>query len=179
MALLEILRFPDPRLRNKALPVEKFDDELKRIVSDMLETMYHAPGIGLAATQVNIAQRIVVIDLSEEKDQPLALINPEILELEGVEEMEEGCLSVPDTYEKVQRADKVRMRALDREGEAFEMAAEGLMAVCIQHEIDHLDGKLFVDYLSEMKRKRIRKRLEKEYKQAASMPPPSHGETVI
>jgi peptide deformylase len=168
MAILEILHFPDPRLRNIAQPVQSVDDGVRQLLDDMLETMYEAPGIGLAATQVNIDKRIVVIDVSEEKDQPLCLINPEILELEGVEEMEEGCLSVPDVYEMVQRADRVRLRSLDRSGQPFEMQADGLLAVCIQHEIDHLDGKLFVDYLSQLKRTRIRKKLEKEQRQASS-----------
>jgi peptide deformylase len=168
MAILEILHFPDPRLRNIAQPVQSVDDGVRQLLDDMLETMYEAPGIGLAATQVNIDKRIVVIDVSEEKDQPLCLINPEVLELEGVEEMEEGCLSVPDVYEMVQRADRVRLRALDRSGQPFEMQADGLLAVCIQHEIDHLDGKLFVDYLSQLKRTRIRKKLEKEQRQASS-----------
>ncbi|OOZ41254.1 peptide deformylase [Solemya pervernicosa gill symbiont] len=180
MAKLEILRFPDPRLRNKAKPLTEVDDGVRQIVADMFETMYEAPGIGLAATQVNIDKRIVVIDVSEDKDNPLVLINPEILELEGVEEMEEGCLSVPGTYELVQRAERVKMRALDREGESYELSAEGLLAVCIQHEIDHLDGKLFVDYLSQMKRQRIRKRLEKERKQAgSSAQSPADGEKAI
>ena len=168
MAILEILHFPDPRLRNIAQPVQSVDDGVRQLLDDMLETMYEAPGIGLAATQVNIDKRIVVIDVSEEKDQPLCLVNPEILELEGVEEMEEGCLSVPDVYEMVQRADRVRLRALDRSGQPFEMQADGLLAVCIQHEIDHLDGKLFVDYLSQLKRTRIRKKLEKEQRQTSS-----------
>jgi peptide deformylase len=127
----------------------------------MFETMYAAPGIGLAATQVNVSQRVVVIDISEDKKQPLCLINPELLDLQGVEEMDEGCLSVPGVYETVQRAEKVRVRALDRDGSAFELEADGLLAVCLQHEIDHLDGKLFVDYLSQLKRTRIRKKLEK------------------
>ena len=168
MALLEILHFPDPRLRNIAQPVQTVDDGIRQLLDDMLDTMYAAPGIGLAATQLNIDKRVVVIDVSEEKDQPLCLINPEILELEGVEEMEEGCLSVPGVYEMVQRADQVRLRALDRNGQSFEMQAGGLVAVCIQHEIDHLDGKLFVDYLSQLKRTRIRKKLEKEQRQSAA-----------
>ena len=168
MALLEILRFPDPRLRNIAQPVQTVDDDIRQLLDDMLDTMYAAPGIGLAATQLNIDKRVVVIDVSEEKDQPLCLINPEILGLEGVEEMEEGCLSVPGVYEMVQRADQVRLRALDRNGQSFEMQAGGLVAVCIQHEIDHLDGKLFVDYLSQLKRTRIRKKLEKEQRQSAA-----------
>ena len=162
MALLQILHFPDPRLRLKAEPVETVDDEIRRIVDDMFETMYAAPGIGLAATQVNIQKRIIVIDVSEDKDQPLCLINPEILERDGEEEMEEGCLSVPGFYEKVQRARHVKVRALDRDGQPFEIEDDGLLAVCIQHEIDHLDGKLFVDYLSGLKRERIRKKLEKQ-----------------
>lgn len=165
MAILDILHFPDPRLRNKARPVEHVDDALRRLVRDMFETMYQAPGIGLAAVQINDPRRVVVIDISEQHDQPLCLINPEILERDGVEEMDEGCLSVPGIYEKVQRADRVRVRALDQQGEPFELEAEGLLAVCIQHEIDHLEGKLFVDYLSKLKRQRIRKKLEKESRQ--------------
>lgn len=173
MAILEILHFPDPRLRNVAQPVETVGDDTRQFLDDMLDTMYAAPGIGLAATQVNDPRRIVVIDVSEAKDQPLCLINPEILELDGVEEMEEGCLSVPGFFEKVKRADRVRVRALDRNGEAFEIQVEGLLAVCIQHEIDHLDGKLFVDYLSQLKRTRIRNKLEKEQRQNA---PAASGE---
>jgi peptide deformylase len=167
MTTLNILHFPDPRLRNVARPVKQVDDAIRKLADDMLETMYAAPGIGLAATQVNVDKRVVVIDVSEDKGQPLYLINPEILELEGVEEMEEGCLSVPGVYEQVQRADQVRIRALDLDGQPFEMQASGLLAVCIQHEIDHLDGKLFVDYLSQLKRTRIRKKLEKEQRQSA------------
>ena len=168
MALLDILQFPDPRLRNIAQPVQTVDDDIRQLLDDMLDTMYAAPGIGLAATQLNIDKRVVVIDVSEENDQPLCLINPEILGLEGVEEMEEGCLSVPGVYEMVQRADQVRLRALDRNGQSFEMQTGGLLAVCIQHEIDHLDGKLFVDYLSQLKRTRIRKKLEKEQRQTTA-----------
>jgi peptide deformylase len=168
MALLEILHFPDPRLRNLARPVAEVDDALRQLVDDMFETMYAAPGIGLAATQVNVAKRIVVIDISEDKTQPLCLINPEIIEKHGVEEMEEGCLSVPGVYDVVQRAERIRVRALDREGQVFETETDGLLAVCIQHEIDHLDGKLFVDYLSQLKRTRIRKKLEKEQRQSAA-----------
>ena len=164
MAILNILHYPDPRLRTVAQPVSRVDDTVRQLLDDMLETMYAAPGIGLAATQVNVDRRIVVIDISEERDQPLYLINPEITQLEGVEEMEEGCLSVPGVFETVQRADRVKMRALDRDGEPFELQADGLLAVCIQHEIDHLDGKLFVDYLSQLKQKRLRKKLEKEEK---------------
>ncbi|MET0118066.1 MAG: peptide deformylase [Sedimenticola sp.] len=162
MAILEILHFPDPRLRTKAKPVNTVDDVVRKLVDDMFETMYKAPGIGLAATQVDVHKRIVVIDLSEERDQPLCLINPEIIAKEGVEEMEEGCLSVPDISEKVSRADRVKVSALDRDGNPFELEADGLLAVCIQHELDHLDGKLFIDYLSGLKRQRIRKKLEKE-----------------
>jgi peptide deformylase len=165
MAQLQILEFPDPRLRLRAQPVTQVDTALRTLIDDMFETMYAAPGIGLAATQVNVAKRVLVIDLSENHDQPLALINPEVLERSGVEETEEGCLSVPGYFDKVTRAEKVRVRALDRNGKQIEFEAEGLLAVCIQHEIDHLDGKLFVDYLSELKRTRIRKKLEKERKE--------------
>lgn len=161
MAKLEILHYPDPRLRNKARPVEQVDDKISKVVDDMLETMYAAPGIGLAATQVNVAKQIVVIDLSENKDQPLCLINPQILLAAGEEETEEGCLSVPGVYEAVKRAESIEIRALNRQGEPFEMKAEGMLAVCIQHELDHLEGKLFVDYLSQLKKQRIKKKLEK------------------
>lgn len=164
MALLPILEFPDPRLRTRAQPVEAVDASLRKLIDDMFETMYAAPGIGLAATQVNVHKRVIVIDVSETRDQPLVLINPEILERQGLEEMEEGCLSVPGIYDKVTRAERVRVRTLDRDGKAQEFDADGLLAVCIQHEIDHLDGKLFVDYLSDLKRTRIRKKLEKERK---------------
>src|SRR5690625_4458482 len=165
MAILDILHFPDPRLRIKARPVDVFDADLQRLVDDMFETMYDAPGIGLAATQVNVHKRVIVIDVSEEKDQPLVLINPEILADRGLEEMQEGCLSVPDYFDNVQRSDWVRVRAQDQHGETFELETDGLLAVCIQHEIDHLNGKLFVDYLSELKRNRVRKRLEKQAQQ--------------
>ena len=162
MALLDILHFPDPRLRTRAKAVEQVDDGLRQLVDDMFETMYQAPGIGLAATQVNVHKRVIVIDVSREQDEPQVFINPEIIGKDGVEEMDEGCLSVPGIYETVQRAERIRVRALDRQGEAFELDADGLLAVCIQHEIDHLDGKLFVDYLSQLKRQRIRKKLEKQ-----------------
>ena len=162
MAILDILHFPDPRLRTKAQPVEKVDDDLRKLIDDMFDTMYDAPGIGLAATQVNVHKRIVVIDISEEHDDPLCLINPEIIARDGEEEMDEGCLSVPGVYEKVVRADHIRIRTLTREGDTIEFDAEGLLAVCIQHELDHLDGKLFIDYLSNLKRQRIRKKLENE-----------------
>lgn len=164
MALLPILEFPDPRLRTRAQPVAEVDAALRKLIDDMFETMYAAPGIGLAATQVNVHKRLLVIDISESRKEPLALVNPEILEREGVEETEEGCLSVPGIYDKVTRAEKIRVRALNRDGKQIEFDAEGLLAVCIQHEIDHLDGKLFVDYLSDLKRTRIRKKLEKERK---------------
>jgi len=161
MAILEVLHFPDPRLRRTAESVTHFDEALSGFVDNMLETMYKAPGIGLAATQVNDLRRIIVIDISEKKDAPLCLVNPEITARAGAEQMEEGCLSVPGVYELVERAECVTVRARDRHGEAFELNAEGLLAVCIQHEIDHLDGKLFVDYLSRLKRERIRKKIEK------------------
>ena len=162
MARLNVLHYPDSRLRKLALPVETVDASIRNLVADMLETMYAAPGIGLAATQVNVQQRVVVMDLSEEKNQPRVFINPTVLEREGESEHEEGCLSVPGFYETVRRAEQVRVSALDLDGEPFELEAHGLLAVCIQHEIDHLDGKLFVDYLSTLKRDRIRKKLEKQ-----------------
>lgn len=168
MAKREILHFPDPRLREVARPVEVVDDEIRQLIDDMFETMYAAPGIGLASIQVNFPRRVIVIDISEDKSEPLVFINPEILSKEGEETMDEGCLSVPDTYESVTRAEKIRVKALDRDGNAFEMDADGLLAVCIQHEIDHLDGKLFVDYLSNLKRQRIRKKLEKQSRQAVA-----------
>lgn len=165
MAKLDILTFPDPRLRNRAKPVASVDTHVQRMVDDMFETMYAAPGIGLAAIQVNIPLRIVVIDVSDAKDAPLCLINPQILERRGEEQMDEGCLSVPGFYEPVTRAEWVRVQALDREGRSFELETDGLLAVCVQHEIDHLDGKLFVDYISALKRQRIRRKLEKEQRQ--------------
>jgi peptide deformylase len=168
MALLNILHYPDPRLRTKAKAVTEFDSHLKTLISDMFETMYEAPGIGLAATQVNVHIRLLVMDVSEEKNVPKVLINPEILVSEGDEEMDEGCLSVPGYYETVRRAEKVTVRAQDADGEFFELSADGLEAVCIQHEIDHLEGKLFVDYISRLKRDRIRKKLEKLKKQEIS-----------
>lgn len=174
MAIRDILHYPDPRLRNRAQPVERVDDDIRTLVDDLFETMYQAPGIGLAATQVNVPKRLLVIDVSEDKSQPLCLINPEILELSGQEKMDEGCLSVPGIFETVTRAERVKVRALNRDGESFEQEVDGLLAVCIQHEIDHLDGKLFVDYLSTLKRQRIRKRLEKEARQhKETQPEPS------
>jgi peptide deformylase len=168
MALLTILEFPDPRLRTKAVAITQVDDAVRRLIDDMVETMYAANGVGLAATQVNVHQRLVVIDVSEERNQPRAFINPQITAREGVEVTEEGCLSVPGTYEEVERAERVTVRALDRDGMEFTTEADGLLAVCIQHELDHLEGKLFVDYLSELKRIRIRKKLEKEHKERAN-----------
>jgi peptide deformylase len=168
MAKLTILEFPDPRLRKKAVPVDVVDDELRTLVDDMFETMYAAPGIGLAATQVDVHRRLLVADVSSDKSDPHVFINPEILEKDGVTVTEEGCLSVPGYYEEVKRADHIRVRYLDREGRECEGEFEGLLAVCIQHEIDHLDGKLFVDYLSEAKRSRIRKKLEKERRHQAA-----------
>jgi peptide deformylase len=162
MAQLRILEFPDPRLRKKAAPVEKVDDDLRTLIDDMFETMYAAPGIGLAATQVDVHQRLLVADVSAEKNDPRVLINPVILEKDGIAVSEEGCLSVPGFYEEVERAEHVRVRYLDRDGNEAESDFEGLLAVCVQHEMDHLEGKLFVDYLSETKRQRIRKRLDKE-----------------
>ena len=167
MAKLPILTFPNPRLRNKAQPVREVDAAVRRLVDDMFETMYAAPGIGLAAIQVDVPLRVVVIDISDKHDSPLCLINPEILERQGDEQMEEGCLSVPGFFETVSRAERVRVRALDRDGRPFEIETDGLLAVCIQHEIDHLDGKLFVDYISSLKRQRIRRRLEKEQRDPA------------
>ncbi|TCT23791.1 peptide deformylase [Thiobaca trueperi] len=175
MPKLDILTFPDPRLRNKALPVTQVDADIRRLVDDMLETMYAAPGIGLAAPQVNISRRVVVIDTSEHKDTPLCLINPNILSAEGREQMDEGCLSVPGFFETVTRAEWIRIEALDRDGNPFTLDADGLLAVCIQHEIDHLDGKLFVDHISMLKRQRIKHKLLKDQRQAASGNPPKRG----
>ncbi len=162
MAKLKILEFPDPKLRIKAQPVEAVDNALRSLIDDMFETMYDAPGIGLAATQVDVHRRLLVVDVSTEKDDPRVLINPEIVEKDGVEVTEEGCLSVPGYFEEVTRAEHVKVRYLDRDGNQQEEDFDGLLAVCVQHEIDHLDGRLFVDYLSEAKRQRIRKRLEKD-----------------
>jgi peptide deformylase len=161
MAVLSILHHPDPRLRKKAQPVTQFTSALQKTIDDMLETMYAAHGIGLAATQVNIQKQIIVIDVSEQRNQPLVLINPNILSTNGSQEHEEGCLSVPDYYDKVTRPDQVQISALNREGEAFKLEADALLAFCIQHEMDHLQGKLFVDYLSPMKQQRVRKKMDK------------------
>lgn len=165
MTILTILEFPDERLRKKALPIEAVDDAIRQSLDDMLETMYAAPGVGLAAPQVNLQQRMVVIDVTEEKNDPLCLINPEITAKEGQEESEEGCLSVPGIFENVERAAAITVRALNRHGESIEIQADGLLAVCIQHELDHLDGKLFVDYLSPLKRHMVRKKLQKAHRQ--------------
>ncbi|MBW7930648.1 MAG: peptide deformylase [Gammaproteobacteria bacterium] len=171
MALLKILEYPDPRLRTRARDVGQVDEGIRRLAADMLETMYAAPGIGLAATQVDVHLRLIVMDISEDHSQPLVLVNPEILDREDVETGEEGCLSVPGITETVQRARRIRVRALDVRGEALEFEADGLLAVCIQHEMDHLEGKLFVDYLSELKRQRIRKKLVKSARREAERVP--------
>jgi peptide deformylase len=168
MAIRTILEFPDQRLRTRASAVTQFDAELGRLIDDMFETMYAAPGIGLAASQVDVHERVLVIDISEGRTEPRVFINPEILSREGQEETEEGCLSVPGIFDEVVRASRIRLRFQDRTGTVSEKDYEGMLAVCIQHEMDHLEGKLFVDYLSDLKRQRIRKKLEKERKQRAS-----------
>ncbi|KPX46656.1 peptide deformylase [Pseudomonas syringae pv. tagetis] len=165
MAILNILEFPDSRLRTIAKPVTIVDEGIRQLVDDMFETMYEAPGIGLAATQVNVHKRVVVMDLSEDRSEPMVFINPEIEKLtDEMDQYQEGCLSVPGFYENVDRPQKVRVKALDRDGKPYELVAEGLLAICIQHECDHLNGKLFVDYLSNLKRDRIKKKLEKQHK---------------
>jgi peptide deformylase len=169
MAKLTILQFPDPRLRTVARPVAVVDARVRTLIADLFETMYAAPGIGLAATQCDVHERVIVVDVSDGGDAPLALVNPEILSRDGIERMDEGCLSVPGVFEEVERADRIVVKALDGDGKAFELEAQGLLAVCIQHEIDHLDGKLFVDYLSDLKRTRIRSKLEKEQRRAATV----------
>jgi peptide deformylase len=170
MALRTILEFPDPRLRNhaEALTAADFTPELSQLIDDMFETMYAAPGIGLAATQVDFHKRLLVIDVSKDRAEPLVFINPEILSREGVGTLEEGCLSVPGVFDEIVRAAKIRVRALDRNGQVFERDCDDILAVCVQHEMDHLDGKLFVDYLSDLKRERIRKKLEKDRKERAA-----------
>jgi peptide deformylase len=162
MALLPILRYPDPRLHTRAKPVGQVDADIRKLIADMAETMYEAPGIGLAATQVNVHQRVLVLDVSEDKSQLMAFVNPEILSREGEHVGEEGCLSVPGIYETVKRSERVRVRALDKDGKPFELTADGLLSVCIQHEIDHLDGKVFVEYLSRLKLGRIKAKLAKQ-----------------
>lgn len=168
MAVLEILEFPDPRLRTEARPVTEVDDNIRTLIDDMFETMYEAPGIGLAASQVDVHQRVIVIDVSEDHSDPLVFINPEIRVLDPeLGEYDEGCLSVPGFYETVNRPRQVEVTALDRNGERFTRVLDGLLAICLQHEIDHLNGKLFVDYLSPLKRQRIRKKLEKTQRRRA------------
>lgn len=167
MALLNILRYPDARLHKAAVPVTVFDDGLKRLVQDMAETMYAAPGIGLAATQVDVHKQVIVIDASERRDSLIVLVNPEIVEAIGISDIEEGCLSVPGIYELVERAERVKVRAYDQNGNALTLEAQGLLAVCIQHEMDHLQGKVFVEYLSQLKQQRIRARLAKQLRKSA------------
>jgi peptide deformylase len=167
MSLLTILEYPDPRLRNKAQPVAVFDAALQGLIEDLFETMYAAPGIGLAATQVNVHKQLLVLDVSEEKNAPLVLVNPKIVAREGSQIYQEGCLSVPNIYADVERADRISVEALDRDGQPLQLQADGLLAVCIQHEMDHLVGKLFVDYLSPLKRELVRRKLEKQRRAAA------------
>lgn len=176
MARLPILEYPDPRLRIRAEPVTKFDADLKQLVADLFETMYAAPGIGLAATQVNVHQRILVCDVGVEVKQPYCLINPEILRAQGKTNSEEGCLSVPEFYDYIDRAASVRVRAFDSDGKPFELDAEGMLAVCIQHEMDHLEGKVFVEKLSRLKQNRIRARLRKQERR---QPAPDAGRPVL
>jgi peptide deformylase len=167
MALLPILEFPDNRLRTVAKPVERVDDDLRRLIDDMFETMYAAPGVGLAATQIDYHRQLIVIDVSEDKDQPLVLINPRVVETEGSQTCQEGCLSVPTVFADVTRAERVVVEALDRHGELQRIDADGLLAVCIQHEMDHLAGKVFVDYLSPLKRQMVKSKLDKRRRQMA------------
>ena len=175
MALRTILEFPDPRLRTRARPVTVFDAALGTLIDDLLETMYAAPGIGLAATQIDVHQRVLVLDVSADHSQPLALVNPEIIAREGEEQTEEGCLSVPGIFDEVKRAARIRVRYQDRTGATTERDCDDILAVCIQHEMDHLEGKLFVDYLSDLKRERIRKRLDKERKERSALAPAPQG----
>ena len=171
MAKLTILEFPDPRLRTRAQPVAAVDESVRRLIDDMLETMYAAPGVGLAATQVDVHRRVLVADVSKEQDHPLVFVNPEIVARDGTVEAEEGCLSVPGIFDTLTtRSARVKVRALGRDGKPFEMEADGLLAICVQHEMDHLEGKLFVDYLSDLKRTRIRKKLEKERREKGTVP---------
>ena len=179
MARLPILEYPDPRLRIRAEPVTKFDAGIESLVSDLLETMYAAPGIGLAATQVNVHKRVIVLDISDERNEPYCLINPEIVSAAGRARNEEGCLSVPDEYEMVERPARVKLRALDRQGAAIELDADGLLAACIQHEIDHLDGKLFIDHLSELKRQRLKKRTLKKNKRGEQQDESARRKTLV
>jgi peptide deformylase len=167
MAILNILRYPDPRLKKRAAPVLEVNDQIRRLVRDMAQTMYAAPGVGLAATQVDIHKRVIVIDVSETKDKLLVLINPEILAREGVSSCEEGCLSLPGIYDRIERAERIKLRSLGLDGKSYEFEADGLLAVCIQHEMDHLEGKVFVEYLSRLKQSRIRARLRKQERETA------------
>ena len=165
MATLQILHYPDPRLRTRAQPVAIVTEEIRQLVADMFETMYAAPGVGLSASQVNVHKRVIVVDVSKEHNAPHAFVNPEIEVIEGTQQLEEGCLSIPGFYETVSRADRIRVTALNARGEPFELEADGFLSVCIQHECDHLEGKLFVDYLSNLKRGRIRKKLSKQQRE--------------
>ena len=167
MAVLNILRYPDARLHKVAVPVTVFDESLKKLVADMAETMYAAPGIGLAATQVDVHKQVIVVDVSERRDSLVVLVNPEIVEAIGVSDIEEGCLSVPTIYELVERAERVKVRAYDQNGNPFTLEAQGLLAVCIQHEMDHLKGKVFIEYLSQLKQQRIRAKLAKQLRKTA------------
>ena len=167
MAVLNILRYPDARLHKVAAPITVFDDALKKLVADMTETMYAAPGIGLAATQVDVHKQVIVVDVSERRDSLVVLVNPEIVEAVGVSDIEEGCLSVPTIYELVERAERVKVPAYDQNGNAFTLEAQGLLAVCIQHEMDHLKGKVFIEYLSQLKQQRIRAKLAKQLRKTA------------
>lgn len=167
MAVLNILRYPDARLHKLAVPVTVFDDALKKLVSDMAETMYAAPGIGLAATQVDVHKQVIVVDVSERRDSLVVLVNPQIMEAVGISDIEEGCLSVPAVYELVERAERVKVRAYDHNGTAFTLEAQGLLSVCIQHEMDHLKGKVFIEHLSQLKQQRIRARLAKQLRKTA------------
>ncbi|MEJ2173417.1 MAG: peptide deformylase [bacterium] len=167
MALLHILRYPDARLHKVASPVTVFDDGLKQLVADMAETMYAAPGIGLAATQVDVHKRVIVVDVSERRDSLIVLVNPEIVDSQGVSDIEEGCLSVPTVYETVARAERVKVRAFEQNGNPFTLEAQGLLSVCLQHEMDHLEGKVFVEYLSQLKQQRVRAKLAKQLKKSA------------
>jgi peptide deformylase len=167
MAVLNILRYPDGRLHKVAAPVTVFDEGLKKLVADMTETMYSAPGIGLAATQVDVHKQVIVVDVSERRDSLVVLVNPEIVEAVGVSDIEEGCLSLPSVYELVPRAERVKVRAYDQNGNAFTLEAQGLLAVCIQHEMDHLKGKVFIEYLSQLKQQRVRAKLAKQLRKTA------------
>jgi peptide deformylase len=167
MAVLNILRYPDARLHKIAAPITVFDEALKKLVAEMAETMYAAPGIGLAATQVDVHKQVIVVDVSERRDSLVVLVNPEIVEAVGVSDIEEGCLSVPSIYELVERAERVKVRAYDQNGKAFTLEAQGLLAVCIQHEMDHLEGKVFIEYLSQLKQQRIRAKLAKQLRKTA------------